>query len=175
MWWTWFNKKKEEEELSIEDKYEKLVYEKTKEALENWEYTYTEIFITFNNKNIPSVTIVWYPEEEWWWRWHLTDILIKDVVYKTIHFNFYDIKNNDTRGLCFHFFRNAYLEKIKQEEEEQEKIRQQQLLEKYNKLLWINPLDEDLKQAIRRSERMLEIAEEINSLRDEALNLKTNK
>jgi hypothetical protein len=32
---NWFNKEEEKEELSLEEKYEKLVYEKTKEALEN--------------------------------------------------------------------------------------------------------------------------------------------
>jgi hypothetical protein len=32
---NWFNKEKEKEGLSLEEKYNKLVYEKTKEALEN--------------------------------------------------------------------------------------------------------------------------------------------
>ena len=84
---NWFNKEEEKEELSLEEKYEKLVYEKTKEALENWEYTYNWIYVIFNNKNIPHITLVW--RDDFTWRDHLMTILVKWELYKTTYYTTY--------------------------------------------------------------------------------------
>jgi hypothetical protein len=102
-------------------------------------------------------------------------ILVKWRLYKTTYYTPLYERIGEVRGLCYRFFRNAYEEAERIREEEIETERQAELLEKYNNLLWIKPLDEDLKQAIKKSEKLLNIAEKINTLRDEALKIKGEK
>lgn len=160
-----------DKELSLEEKYNKLLYEKTKEALENWEYTYDWTYVSFNNENIPKIFF-----EKWFRTWedlrNIRNVLIKWEFCSVVYYEYIYNKDGDTRALCYHFFRDAYREAERITQEKIEAERQAELLEKYNKLLWIKPLDEDLKQAIKKSEKLLNIADNINKLRDEALRIK---
>lgn len=148
----WLKKEARSPRQIYEEKLEQLRVE----AVENWEYVYVvdERHTMYLERTIE--VLVWYFNNKSLW-----DFEIREWGKYTWH-----------KLLILENYIEIEKQKKKAEEMELQRQEDEEYREKLRKLLEIKPLDADLKRSLKKTERLLEIAEEYKSLEKEMFELR---
>lgn len=164
IWWELLKFNYEDD---MQTKLGKLKEKLILEAVKNLEYTcecdWHYLTIIFKNKDLWELKIHIYT----WWSQPYYIFIFADNTVSHIYDSDYKKFSEEKKIIInkLHYDYNIYIKEIKSKEKEERQQaynkREEEALEEYNKILKIKPLNKDLKDNIKKTEKNLEIWKEI--------------